>query len=244
LALSSGQRFLTDIASLVEADAFLSKSYESLTKAMVTIEKQKRMANRLRKRCFRLRLTQIPAKVRVFFILPSHADILTLHQICKASTTKNEHNGLFKLPSEVQSMIFKALPSEADRACLALTCKDLAGVYEQLKKEKNKKDYVRKVPKRVTDVHRLQLLVRLKVDLVPQYRLCYHCLQFIDVIKPINDGQWGGSEAEARGLIATKAAMVKGPRCPLCVAAKNLEAVNYKDTYKKYLALADKIRSK
>ena len=138
-------------------------------------------------------------------------------------------------------MIFKALPL-ADRVCLALTCKDQAHVYDRLNAETNKKDYDHYVTKRPTDVHRLQVMARLKVDLPPAYRLCYLCLQFIKVRELDNQGQWGGSEAKVAGFKATKTAMIEGPRCPLCVAAKQLETTKHKDTYKKYIALVDKFK--
>jgi hypothetical protein len=165
-------------------------------------------------------------------------------QIYKSGTVKNENHGLVKLPVEVKNMIFKKLPTVADRACLGLTCKDQAAVYDQLKAERNKKDYIQHVPKRATAVHRLQMLVRLKAEMPSKYRLCYLCLQFIDTSHPDNVGQWGGSEERVSDCKITKTAMIEGPRCPLCVAAKKLDTAKYKDTYKKYLALADKISFK
>lgn len=166
--------------------------------------------------------------------------LLTDQQIYTSETTKNEDNKFATLPVEVKNAIFKQLPLDADRACLALTCKDMAAAHQALVKEKNKKDYVDRVPQRATEVHRLQILVRLKKDMAPK-RLCYKCIQFVDPNHPDFQGAlWGGSEAAVQGLKATKAAMIQGPRCPLCAAAKKLEITQHKATYKEYLALADK----
>ncbi|OQU99881.1 hypothetical protein CLAIMM_05453 [Cladophialophora immunda] len=162
-----------------------------------------------------------------------------LQFVYKTGTIQNQEHNLTKLPQEVRAMIFKALPLNADRASLALTCKIQAASYEELKAEKNKKDYDHQVPKRSLRIHRLQMLVRIRDTMPRQYRLCYTCLQFIDTEHLDNKGTWGGDPMQVQGLKADKAAMVKGPRCPLCVAAERLETAKHKSTYKKYLALAD-----
>ncbi|EXJ57762.1 uncharacterized protein A1O5_12320 [Cladophialophora psammophila CBS 110553] len=188
---------------------------------METARRQKKIANRLKKLRLRVKDPTIPTK------------------IYKAGTIKNQEHNLTKLPQEVRAMIFKALPLNADRASLALTCKTQAASYEQLKEEKNKKDYDHPVPKRSLRTHRLQMLVRLRDTMPPSYRLCYTCLQFIDTAQRDNKGTWGGDPMKVQGLKADKAAMVEGPRCPLCIAAEKLETAKHKETYKKYLALAD-----
>ncbi|OCT47971.1 hypothetical protein CLCR_04329 [Cladophialophora carrionii] len=200
---------------LFEVEENLMKSYKLFKKAVETGRRHKKIANRMKKR-----------------------------YVYKSGTVKNKDHSLVKLPVEVKNMIFKALPTITDRACLGLTCKDQAAVYDQLKTEKNKKDYIQHVPKRATEVHRLQMLVRLRTDMAAKYRLCYSCLKFIDTTHRDNAGQWGGSEERVSGGKATKTAMIEGPRCPLCVAAKKLETAKYKDTYKKYLALADEVSFK
>ncbi|EXJ54830.1 hypothetical protein A1O7_10171 [Cladophialophora yegresii CBS 114405] len=219
-------RLLANIIRIIEAEEHVAKSYKRLKKAMEQARRHKKIANRLKKRCFRLGNPKVSTK------------------IYQSGTIKNENHGLIKLPVEVKKIIFKALPTAADRACLGLACKDQAAVYDQLKTEKNKKDYAQHVPKRATDVHRLQMLIRLKPDMPAKYRICYLCLQFIDTTHPDNAGLWGGSENRVSGGKTTKTAMIEGPRCPLCVAAKKLEAAKYKDTYKKYLALVDKVSFK
>ncbi|ETI20104.1 hypothetical protein G647_08138 [Cladophialophora carrionii CBS 160.54] len=210
----------------VEVEENLTKSYKLFKKAVETGRRHKKIANRMKKRCVRLGNPKVPTKVY------------------KSGSIKNKDHNLVKLPVEVKNMIFKALPTTTDRACLGLTCKDQAAVYDQLKTEKNKKDYIQHVPKRATDVHRLQMLVRLKTDMPAKYRLCYSCLKFIDTTHRDNAGQWGGSEERVSGGKTTKTAMIEGPRCPLCVAAQKLETAKYKDTYKKYLALADEVSFK
>ncbi|KAJ9603220.1 hypothetical protein H2200_012515 [Cladophialophora chaetospira] len=197
--------------------------YRSFKRTMNAAKKPKKIANRISKRCFRNKTTTISAKILV------------------SGGVNKEKHGLNRLPPEVKNIIYKALPLNADRACLALTCKDQAAAYEALKTEKNKKGYDHIVPKRLTEIHRLQLLVRLKVDMPRSHRLCYSCVQFIDIKDPDNAGQWGGSEVRVSGGKATKQAMIEGPRCPLCISAKQLENAKHKDTYKKYLALADKV---
>ena len=206
---------------------------------MDDVRKDKKIADRVKKqRVYRLRYPKIPGKVRTFLISVNVNSLLLL-QIYVSGVFKNKKNPLVNLPAEVKHMIFKALPTMADRACLGITCKDQAAVYEQLNSETNKKDYNKTVAKKATDLHRLQMLVRLKPDMAPTYRLCYTCNQFIDLNNRDNAGMWGGSELRVRGLKADRVATVEGPRCPLCVAAKQIEAVSYKDTYKKFLALSD-----
>jgi len=68
-----------------------------------------------------------------------------------------------KLPAEILDNIMQQLPSDADRASMALTCKEHAAHYENLKGKKTAgtNEYWLPRPQRVTDSHRLQLLVRL-----------------------------------------------------------------------------------
>ncbi|OAG36919.1 hypothetical protein AYO21_08880 [Fonsecaea monophora] len=207
---------------IAEAETALGKEYKEFKKAMESARRQKKIANRLKKLRLSLKIPIIPAK------------------IYKSGIIQNQEHNLTKLPHEVRAMIFKALPLNADRAALALTCKSQAATYEQLKAEKNKKDYDHLVPKRSVRTHRLQILVRLRDSVPPNYRLCYTCLQFIDTEHVDNKGAWGGDPMEVQGLKASKAAMVESPRCPLCVAAARLETAKHKGTYKKYLALADR----
>lgn len=163
-------------------------------------------------------------------------------QIYKNGKKENKDHILTKLPAEVQRMIFKALPSNADRAALGLTCKVQAEVYESLKEERSRKDFAQRPPVRVTRVHRLQMLVRLIPDMPRRYRLCYNCNQFIDLDDSDNNGQWGGSASFVKGGLATPAAMKKGPRCPLCVEADKLELAEHKPMFRKFLCLADSIQ--
>ncbi|KIX94617.1 uncharacterized protein Z520_09663 [Fonsecaea multimorphosa CBS 102226] len=208
-------------AEIAEAETVLDKEFKEFKKAMETARRQKKIANRLKKLRLRLKDLTIPAKVY------------------KAGVIKNQEHKLTNLPHEVRAMIFKALPLNADRASLALTCKTQAASYEQLRAERNKKDYDHHVPKRSLRIHRLQMLVRVRETMSPKHRLCYTCLQFIDTHHADNKGTWGGDPMQVQGLKADKAAMVEGPRCPLCVAAEKLETAKHKVTYKKYLALAD-----
>ena len=153
------------------------------------------------KRGYRLRDTKLPAKVSQFCdfsLLTSSPFLLQLY----AGTRKNTNHALVKLPAEVKNMIFKALPTAADRACLALTCKDQASVYDELSKETNKKDYDQKVPLRTSIVHRLLLLARLKADMPAGYNLCYHCVQFIKIDDSENRGTWGGSFERVKSLVS------------------------------------------
>ncbi|OAP55583.1 hypothetical protein AYL99_10556 [Fonsecaea erecta] len=207
-------------AQIAAAEKALGREYKEFKKAMETARRQKKIASRLKSLRLRLKDLTIPAR------------------IYQTKIIKNEKDNLTKIPHEVRAMIFKALPLNADRASLALTCKTQAASYEQLKAERNKKDYDHHVPKRSLRTHRLQMLVRLRDSMSPTHRLCYTCLQFIDVHHPDNKGTWGGDPRSVQGFEANRAAMVEGPRCPLCVAAEKLETAKHKDTYKKYLALA------
>ncbi|OAL31243.1 hypothetical protein AYO20_08298 [Fonsecaea nubica] len=177
---------------IAEAETALGKEYKEFKKAMESARRQKKIANRLKKLRLSLKVPIIPAK------------------IYKSGIIQNQEHNFTKLPHEVRAMIFKALPLNADRAALALTCKSQAATYEQLKAEKNKKDYDHLVPKRSVRTHRLQIL-------------------FIDTEHVDNKGAWGGDPMEVQGLKASKAAMVEGPRCPLQMLLQ--EVINQRHTF-------------
>jgi hypothetical protein len=149
-----------------------------------------------------------------------------------------------KLPAEILDNIMQQLPSDADRASMALTCKEHAAHYENLKDKKTAgtNEYWLPRPQRVTDSHRLQLLVRLVPWMPIKYQLCYKCNMFIDKSHPDNDGTWGGNPREVDNLRATIGAMKTGPRCPLCVTVGNMEVMNYHHNFKAYMRLAKCIR--
>ncbi len=148
-----------------------------------------------------------------------------------------------KLPMEILDKIMQLIPTDADRASLALTCKANAANYEQLKNKKiaGTNEYWLPRPKRVTDSHRLQLLVRLESWVPDNLQLCYKCNMFIDKKHPDNEGEWGGNPWEVLGLRATIGAMNVGPRCPLCVVALELEEVNGYYSFKRFKHLANSV---
>lgn len=153
--------------------------------------------------------------------------------------------------------IFKLLPLDADRAALALTCKAHAQTYEYLKEKKvtvtvngiDTQQYYLGRPQRVTDIHRLQVLVRVNQGFmkpVGKYRLCYKCNQFIDTTHPDNAGTWGGDREDpsVENAGATKRARIRGPRCPLCRRADQLELANHRAEFAQFKRLAKSITMK
>ncbi|EXJ81870.1 hypothetical protein A1O1_07935 [Capronia coronata CBS 617.96] len=150
-----------------------------------------------------------------------------------------QQNTFFKLPLEVTHHIWKLLPTVADRLSLALTCKENAAMFEATKaiKLRDGIHYYFPKPLRTTRVHRLQVLTRLQSWVPRNLRLCYRCVQYIDLLHPDNRGQWGGDTKIVTDGLATAKAMREGPRCALCIMADKFELAKHKKAYQEVLRL-------
>lgn len=158
-----------------------------------------------------------------------------------------DRQGLCKLPGELQELIWRSI-DPVDRTALALTSKSHAAVYADLKDRKvvrNGKLICRLPgPIRVVKTHRLQVLVRLRSWMPSELRLCYRCLQYVDIAQSRkgNDGGWGGNAHLVEGGLATAKAMKEGPRCPLCIQRQQLQVAQGMRTYKEYARTVSRIK--
>ncbi|KIX05280.1 uncharacterized protein Z518_06152 [Rhinocladiella mackenziei CBS 650.93] len=128
-------------AEIAQAENVLERYNRALEKAISTVMKNNKIASRMKKATPVNRLVQFD-------------DVILKNEIIQP------RDPLSKMPAEVQGKIQQALPLD-DRFVLALTCKTHAKTYKKLrdKKLKNGK-YLFPKPKRSTEIHRLQLLVR------------------------------------------------------------------------------------
>jgi len=176
-------------------------------------------------------------------------------QIISNNQVTQVTDSLSRCPAEVQHLFFQFLPLDADRAALALTCKKHAQTYEALKEKKIKKkineievsQYFLPRPQRVTEIHRLQVLVRVQSLIPAKYRLCFKCNQYIDTSHRDNRIRpWGGLPMDRvlERYGPTKRAMTLGPRCPLCQAAADLELANHRAEFNEYKRKAKSITMK
>ncbi|KIW14728.1 hypothetical protein PV08_07512 [Exophiala spinifera] len=227
-------------AARLEAEQELQRHLESITNAMAVITKEKKIVDRMNgHHHFKYKITKIPSEI----------------YLNEASDQPNDP--LSKLDNDAMYRIFQSLPLDADRAALALTCKRHADTYELLKEKKwtvtvdgvKKREYYLPRPQRVTDIHRLQVLVRVNKGFMNpegKWRLCYNCNQLIDTTHPDNQGTWGGDRADpsVENAGATKRARIRGPRCPLCVRADQLQLANHRAEFAQFKRLAKGITMK
>lgn len=178
---------------------------------------------------------------------PSNKTMITHYslQIISNNQVTQVTDYISRCPAEVQHLFFQFLPLDADRAALALTCKRHAQTYEALKEKKIKKkineievsQYFLPRPQRVTEIHRLQVLVRVQSLIPAKYRLCFKCNQYMDTTHRDNRIRpWGGLPMDRvlERYGPTKRAMTLGPRCPLCQAAADLELANHRAEFNEY----------
>jgi hypothetical protein len=146
-----------------------------------------------------------------------------------------------KLPAEVQDKIWQNLDQQEDRASLALTCKAHAKMYHQLKEIPVKKgpNMVRRLrrPVRLTSVHRLKVLLRLRDWYPAKYRLCFSCAQLKDISNGRGTG-WSGEKAWDGWGVGTKTAMDRGPRCRICTRRDAMTLAGHLKTFERYRKLA------
>ncbi|KEF58434.1 uncharacterized protein A1O9_06360 [Exophiala aquamarina CBS 119918] len=145
-------------------------------------------------------------------------------------------------------MIWKLI-DPTDRAALALTCKSHAATYEELKDKKVKQAGTVRPrlprPLQISKPARLKVLVRLRDWMPRKYRLCYSCGIYLDIKKTNRmGGQWGGDKRLVEKGLATKTAIEKGPRCPLCVRREHIAMAQHKQEWKKYVALGRQLNLK
>ncbi|KAI1626416.1 hypothetical protein EDD37DRAFT_346401 [Exophiala viscosa] len=160
----------------------------------------------------------------------------------KDQRTQDNDVLLSKLPADLAALVWKNLPTDADRVTLALTCKAHAETYEYLKMKKvnimvnNVEKSVMFLPRpiRFAYNHRLQVLVRLPTWFPANYQLCYKCNQYIDNTHPSSQGTWEGDAREVRNFQADRQATIVGPRCRLCQIADNLNLVKETPEAKEY----------
>ncbi|KAJ4525005.1 hypothetical protein HRR83_000653 [Exophiala dermatitidis] len=209
---------LPSLNSILESEREMDRELKKLEMAVATVNRANRVVKRVRYRLKEPFISQAVIKAK------------------PAAQTK----GFFKLPSELQHRIWKLLPTVADRLALALTCKETAIMFEATKSIKlaDGKTFLFPKPQRTTKSHRLQVLVRLRSWVPAKYRLCYRCIQYINLEDDTNNGNWGGSTHIVDQGLMTEKAMRKGPRCALCVLADKLELASHKEAHKKFKQLA------
>lgn len=138
-------------------------------------------------------------------------------------------------------MIWKRI-EPVDRAALALTCKGHAAMFQELKDKKIERNgrLIRRLPRplKISKVARLKVLVRLRTWMPATYRLCYSCGIYIDVKEASKmQSQWGGDKRLVENGLATNKAITQGPCCPLCVRRGQIDMVQHKQEWKKYVKL-------
>ena len=168
-----------------------------------------------------------------------------------------------KLPAEIEHQILKMLPTTADRAAMALTCKTHAKTFETLKTKKVVKigkdgkpvlgkngqeqtEYFMPRSARMTRELRLEVLIRLNSWMGRGYRLCYACVQYINLSDPhqvkTGGGTWGGDTRIITQRLADKKARIEGPRCPLCRINAYTSMAKHKPVYTKYFNRARRVK--
>lgn len=145
-------------------------------------------------------------------------------------------------------MIWKLI-DPTDRAALALTCKGHAAMYQELKDKTVERagKLIRRLPRalKISKPARLKVLVRLRDWMPKKYRLCYSCGIYLDFKRTGKmGGQWGGDKRLVERGLATKTAIDKGPRCPLCVRREQIALAQHKQEWKKYVALGQQVSLK
>ncbi|KAK7885030.1 hypothetical protein LTR67_010733 [Exophiala xenobiotica] len=222
-------------AARIQAEQYLRQHLTTLNLAMAMLAREQKIADRMTgAHAYKYKITKVP------------------EQIISNNQVTQVRDPLSRCPAEVQHLFFQLLPLDADRAALALTCKKHAETYEALKEKKIKKkineievsQYFLPRPKWVTEIHRLQVLVRVQSLIPARFRLCFKCNQYMDINHPDNRIRpWGGLPAD-RVLPRygpTKTAMTLGPRCPLCQAAAQLELANHRAEFNEYKRKAKSI---
>ncbi|RVX76142.1 hypothetical protein B0A52_00499 [Exophiala mesophila] len=216
------------IFSVLSAEAVVENEHHKLKKAVDTIKDHKFM---IHGRQFKLRETVIPDAI-----------------LATTSATPPVPQGICKLPAELQDMIWASL-EVPDRAILAMTSKSHAEAYNSLKKALITRPgdtfpTMRRLPRptKITKVHRLKVLVRLRSWMPSNYRLCYSCVTFLDLAQSSRaNGDWGGDQQLVSSGLATEAAMMRGPHCPLCVKRRHIRLAKDRRTYKAYTSAINKI---
>jgi len=151
-------------------------------------------------------------------------------QITGTGSVVVQSNHISMLPVELKRMVWSNLDKSGDRVCFALTCKEYAAVFEQLRIEANMKYRAKnqRTPSRPTKPQMIVLLMRLTDWMPNKYRLCYACLVF----REIGDPGWQGDSNmhKKKGMSATKA-MVQGSHCPGCAHRVLLNAAKHKPAH-------------
>jgi len=109
-------------------------------------------------------------------------------------------------------MVWSYLDNDADRICLALTCKLHAATFDHMHVHRPNHEVI-------TKEHRLAVLVRLVTWRgLAMYRLCYSCVSY----RRPGRG-WSGDDDMVKKGWVTPEAIIRGPRCPSCTIRKKLE---------------------
>jgi hypothetical protein len=93
-----------------------------------------------------------------------------------------------------------------------------------------------------TQLQRLNLMVRLNrhVPASLKPKLCFTCGLFVHKVVKTGKG-WGGRLGELDGkAVVTGRQAIKGPRCPYCVEAKEIDGAELSHLHNKFVKLAKK----
>lgn len=122
-------------------------------------------------------------------------------QIC-ADGHAQQTDRLSALPDELNIMIWQKLDRDADKTCLALTCKSNAQFYNSLGKPPGP-------AQRYSPEQKLNLLQRLRgFSTLRKYKLCFKC-----GIYKSPRGAWTGSRNYARLRTIGRTQRIMGPNC-------------------------------
>ena len=121
-------------------------------------------------------------------------------------------------------MVFSLL-TNASKVCLALTCKQYAEMFEDMKSV----DAKQKRSSYVTPAKRLSVLAGLRDWMSPQkLSLCYSCVKYVP-----EDGAWRGDMEYARQKVSTPKAIKLGPRCGICAKREWLDSLRARSDVQK-----------
>jgi hypothetical protein len=131
-------------------------------------------------------------------------------------------------------MIFKSL-TDADKLCLALTCKQFAGLYET---QRNSEIVSQTTSRVITKFHRLAFLMQLADWMPAKYKLCCACVRYLsnNDKKMVKDG-WAGDQKMIHQSHAIKRVHELGQRCPNCAKRDRLHRVKARSDAQKLMGL-------
>jgi hypothetical protein len=131
-------------------------------------------------------------------------------------------------------MIFKSL-TDADKMCLALTCKQFAGLYEN---HRNSEIVAQTTSRVITKFQRLAFLMQLANWMPAEYKLCCVCVRYLSKNKKKTVKEdWAGDEKMMHRSQGIKKVHELGPRCPNCAKRDRLHRVKARSDAQRLMGL-------